>query len=591
MKPVTAIVVVSLVALPLLAQYDKLIEDGKQSDLRGKTIKAANKYQQAATVATTPDQRVQALLSYTDAYRGARSNAQLAPAEASQIEAAFKSALPDATGALSFRVHNDYGVFLLERGDVTGAAKVFADGTKDLDGVPAAMAARYLYNFALAHQKAEQPKEALTAFHQALERDPSFALTGRALLSIDASIDAATGAQDAVGVATFLIDKQQFTQAGEALQRIFETEAWLGQAPDMESALSLFVRWAAEGDVPFETLAQGWPERLAHIADRASGSTSAKANELRHLFVRDLPPRFDVDVVSIFFEHWRSDSQRKNLAFLAASSADTASAAEWKQAFGMYVAAWQLDRENSDVLASMAELLKTNAKSEDGTFLLGQFTAELHQQKALARQAVDAPALLRLNMILGSIAESQDNWGPIDSPGTAAFHYSQALLAYELMREQNPKSAVYPGVYAHLAEAYQHIDRKGEAWKQYLAAANANLAIGNTAAADVMLGAANSLGYAPTPEEAAQLKQLTDRLAFEAPPVTVVSDADIVESVKQRLSAIPSVHGRDIAVASRGGVVTLTGDIPDSVQPYLLFSLKRAGSAIKEVTFAASPRE
>src|SRR5687767_14617360 len=113
-----AAVLIFGVAPVLVAQsYEVLMEKGDGADLRGKTKKAAQRYEAAVAAAATPEQRVDALLAYADAVRGAQPNKDLNAETAADLEGVYKRAITEAKDKNSFKAHNDYGVFLLDRGD------------------------------------------------------------------------------------------------------------------------------------------------------------------------------------------------------------------------------------------------------------------------------------------------------------------------------------------------------------------------------------------------------------------------------------------------------------------------------------------
>jgi Tfp pilus assembly protein PilF len=587
MKRVVAVLTLTFAALPLFGQVSELLEDGKQSDLRGKTIKAANKYEQALKTATSREDRVRAALGYAEALRGTRLNAQLEPAEASPIEAAYKIAVAEGTGELSFKAHNDYGVFLLDRGDSERAAQVFAEGEKDLGSVSPATAARYLYNLGLTRVRAKQPEAALVSYKSSLQNDPTFGLSAEAWFGVIQGFESAKAAPEATNLLSFLLDHKRYARAERYLGKALENEGWYGQSADIERFLASFARWAFEANAPFEKLTTEWLGRLQHVSERVAGEPGAKAKELVQIFVgTELPASFDIE--TNYFQHWRSGDEVLWVSHLLSDAADAFfDAKNAEQACARYIAAWRIDRSNIDSTTRLAEFLK-NWKTPARARLLDDFTYLLFNAKAIASKQADTSAILRLNLVLGSIAESRNQWGPDWAPNTAAFQYRQAVQAYEALRASDAKAPTYPGVYSHLAIAYEHLGRKNDAWQQYVAAADANVHIGNLAAAQLMVEQAAAVTFPATPADEARLKTVTDSIAAAKGTLAPLDDSQIIEAIKQRLSAAPAIQQRQVDVSFVGGVATLRGDLGDDGQR--IVALVKSTDGVKDVKIAAPPR-
>src|SRR6185369_6762482 len=173
---------------------------------------------------------------------------------------------------------------------------------------------------------------------------------------------------------------------------------------------------------------------------------------------------FDEDQCGKYFEHWTAPDERHDLSRLLAVSADSAlNADQPRRAARRFIAAWQVDEGNLEALTTLAELL-SNWKDPDDPTLLDRFIEVLYDQKRNALGKGDSSALLRLNLALGGIFETRGIWGPAETPRTAAYHYRNALRAYEDLRGSATNTPVYPGVHAHLANAYEHLGQKADAW-------------------------------------------------------------------------------------------------------------------------------
>ena len=451
-------VVVLASAVPVFAQYSVLMEKGDGADLRGKTRQAANRFDAAAKAATTPEERVIALLRLAEAIRGARLNAALPTEDAEAIQKAYSEAVAEATGVASFKAHNDFGVFQLDRGDAAAALATFADGEKDFESVPLPTRARYLTNVALARMANHQPEEALVAYREALENDPALDIAAGASFSIIKTFDPPRGAAEAVAFVELLLEKRAYVEAGKYLRSTIDHQAWHDQSEAMERLLDCFVRWAVRSGVPFERLRDDWLERLHRLA-----AAGPKAAELIHVFDgTEFAADFSEDQAGKFFSLWTTSDERRDLSLLVTSSAEVAlNGNAPKRAATRYFVAWQLDRRNLDVLTTLAELLN-NWKDPDDPALLDRFLEVFYVQKVDAVGSGDATALLRLNLALGSIFESRQAWGPAKTPRTAAYHFLNALRAYDELRSTPAKTALYPACARILRTRMNTSGRRGK---------------------------------------------------------------------------------------------------------------------------------
>jgi tetratricopeptide (TPR) repeat protein len=564
------------------------MEKGDGADLRGKTKQAANRFDAAVKAATTSEERVTALLRYAETIRGARPNAALPDDDAAAIQKAFTAAIAEAKGIASFKAHNDFGVFQLDRGDAAAALATFADGEKDLQSVPLPTRARYLNNLALALMANHQPDEALAAYRRALDNDPALDVAAEASFLIIKTFDAPRGAREAVALVELLLEKKAYVATATYLRATIDQQTWLGQSEPMERLLDCFARWAVRSGVtPFERLRDDWLERLRLLA-ALPGAAGPKAAELTHVFDgTEFSTDFSEDQAGRFFSRWTTPDERRDLSLLLISAAEAALNADApKHAATCYFVAWQLDRRNLDVLTTLAELLN-NWKDPSDPALLSRFVEVLYGQNVDAIGSGDATALLRLNLALGSIFESREMWGPASAPRTAAFHFLQALHAYDELRNASANAPLYPGLRAHLANAYEHLDQKAEAWEQYVAAAEENVRIGNMTPAAVMCEKASALGYETSIADALRFGIVRSVIATSLKVKEAQSsDAQIAEVVKQRLSAHPELDIRNIEVDVKQGVVTLKGDLTHGRDAAEATDVTKSAEGVKEIRFS-----
>jgi tetratricopeptide (TPR) repeat protein len=586
-RAVLSLAIAWLLAIPVRGQkYDKLMEAGEGADLRGKTIKAAEKFEAAAKAATTPEERVQAWLSFTDAIRGAQSNAALDQKLADEVQQAYTTVLTEATGPPSFKAHNDYGVFLLDRGDVTKAIQIFADGEKNLGSVGDVTAARYLHNAGIAYGRDNKLEEALRSYRRAIEKD-SIALSADNAFITLSKFEAPRATREAVSLIDLLLEKDRVGQAAKYIRATLESEGWRNQNADLERVVGQFARMAVAAEADHKGIVTHWVPRLKELEDKFDGDTEEKIEQLLLVYEgSDLPMSFDANIEH-HFSRWNTPQERSDLSRLLQKSADAAVlASEPKRASERYIAAWKLDPKNLDALTYLANLLMS-WKSDDSERLLNRLTAQLFDAKGSGLASGDDAAQLRLHMVLGSIFEAKGVWGPAEIPATATYHYAAALDAYERLRN-SPDTPLYPGLHANLAAAYERTGNVRGAWQQYIASAEANLKSGELEAASAMLARSQLVAYEETDEERNRLEQLRAEVAAKRDPAPV-TDAAISEAVQQRIAANPDTEATKLDVTVQNGVVVVTGEVPDQRVVEGVTAVVQNAVGVKEVKVEVEP--
>jgi tetratricopeptide (TPR) repeat protein len=520
--------VLVLAIAPAMAgqSYEELMKRGDGADVRGKTKKAAFQYQAAIKVAATPEQLVAALLAYTDAVRGTVPNRDLDAETAAAIELAYQRAVVEARGLLSFKAHNDYAVFLLDRGRPAEAVDIFKSGEPSFDGVPADTVARYLANYGLAHARSGHPEDALKVYRSALEKDPSFTVPAAAIDSVISGFEPARAAAEEVTLIDQLLRSGRTALARTYIDKMIATEAWHGETAAMERLVRLIVDWFIATEATPEAIAAEWLPKLEHLAADFDDAAREKVEQLVRVYKgNDLPAAFDGDVSSRF-TRWRAPEERRRLAALLLQAGHAAAEQnEPARAAQRYIAAWELDRENLGALTYLTDLLSTWNGEASGT-LFDQLISMLFEQKGAAIGSGDVAGQLRLHMLLGSIFESREMWGPRWDPRSAAFQYARALGAYERLQAKED-APLYPGIHAKLALALEKIGDKAGAWSQYVSAADVNVRGGDVESAEEMLRLCAALGYEPAADEMARAvavrravdaHNLEGRVAAAGPP-------------------------------------------------------------------------
>ena len=565
---------IACVALPLRAQempkeppkdpeqetkWKALMQKGKERDAVGRTRLAAGSFDAAAQVAATPEQRVASLLSYIDATRGSRRNADLQEAEAQAIAAAYTTALTDARGALSFKVHNDYGVLLIDRGNAAAAVRIFAEGETDLSAMSKKTASRYLYNFALAHLKNGETDAALATYRRSLQMDPTLDASAKAAFSLIGGLQPERAAREAAALVDLFLDQGERTTAASYLHASLAKHEWHEQSEAMMALIGSALRYLSQTATLPDAFEREWKPTFDHLRAELPADAQKKLDQLVRVYVGDaLPLSFEKSAVLPLFSSWSDAGERTTLSRVLKSVGDEyARQGKSKPACARYIAAWRLDPDNVDAITYMADLL-LHSPGHDSDALFEQLVGSLFDQKGEAYESKDLASAIRLHNVLGSIFEARERWGPENDPYSALFHYRRAVDLSETLQQRNPSTAVSPGLNAKLATAYQRVGNQSAAWNQFILAAEKSATTGDFDAAELMLSRAKSLNVEPDPAQQARLQRLAEALPKGD---AHVSDADIAAHVKRLLNADPAIDLGRVDVSVTNGVVTLKGTL------------------------------
>jgi tetratricopeptide (TPR) repeat protein len=551
---------VMIAAAPLHAQrYRALMEKGAQADVRGKTIKAANRFEAAIAAAETPEQRVDARFAYIAATAGGGPVLELPATVVSEIEEQYRAVLPEATGVQGFKAHHDFALFLRGLNRAPEAIAVFAEGEQFFPSVSEKTRARYLFNAAQALLEGERYEEAFATMQCVLALDPALGPTAGKAFVILSRLPAERAAGEAVGIVELLLAHEELDLTRSALSNALDPSRaeWHKQADATSRLVSDFARWAFQSGAAFDDIVKNWIPRLQEAAANATSAEVQKVSELAALYANEeIPLSFEADY-EVRFSHWRTPEEQKAISGLAllAGAAFLDQEAPARAAERM-VASWRLDQSNVDPLIYLVSILNEWPEAPAG--LLDEMSAAVFDREGL--RGADFDALLRFHLTLGSMFEDLGQWGPRDVPMTAVYQYERALNAYVHIHDGDPATN-FPGVHSRLANAYQHAGLAREAWEQYVYAASASLAQQEDTGARVMIEGAKTCGYTPTDDEAARLAGVLQELAkYPEPPST---DAALEEDVRAHLWANPEVAAQDLDVAVANGVVNLSFGVDD----------------------------
>jgi tetratricopeptide (TPR) repeat protein len=418
----------------------------------------------------------------------ALADAEAAPARLGEARLRYEQVMKDGDAMEKLAARNSLGVVLLKQGNTKEALATLQQ--IDLAAAPPAQAFVFQTNLARAYETAGQGGPALESYKAALSRQPGFpaAQEGAFRLLRDRTPRAPA---EAIGLIDLL------ARGGESRAAAHRTRdlllAWDG---DAGAALlpSLATQYAAARVRPPEFTDREWPL----LARATSPPLRAALDQLRLVYQDDLAATSsspDPAVLSAWHEpRARAEAMAALLRFLGGVQE---AGERPREALARFWMAWLLARDPEDAVATLAVLEAQPDLPDESTRILETLITTLFQSKGQAYAREDWPRIMRLHVILAGLFEKQGRWGPEFEPATALFQWQHAARAAAAARERDPGQAPAPGIHQSLAGCYRRLGRTGEAWGEYVTAAEMFLAARRPEDAREALAEARALGWSP----------------------------------------------------------------------------------------------
>jgi tetratricopeptide (TPR) repeat protein len=471
----------------------------------------------------------------------ANEAARVSPASVQQVRDLFEGVLAGASGPLLIKAANDYGVYLLRSGQYQHAAKVFAAvecqaaEEKQLD---AATRARYYYNYGKALDATHHALDASAKYREAVRLDPRFdAALEAARLNLK-QLNSFSGPTNiagtllgrlTIGALYALPITSPRLDAGLELFRILLSRGDIAAAADLLSSLaepasrsslaatryldSLVVFLTESRTVPADFNLR-WDPAIAKLAP-LSKSVSSKVDDLRAIYIGDLPLVLNPEGADALFPAWKQSPYRSDLSALLKAVGDTyADQQQYQPAFRRYALAFDLDTSNIDAALYMANLLFSLPAELDprGDVLDDLIGAIFPSSSDIPiYRGDDWPDILRFHTILGAILERQGRLGPPTTAWTASFHWEKAIRAEAIVAERFPDQKMpSPLLHEKLAAFYASSGRSQTAFGLYLNAVYENFSLDEARRARDLLNTAAPLQRAASPDQLASFKLAGD---------------------------------------------------------------------------------
>jgi hypothetical protein len=181
---------------------------------------------------------------------------------------------------------------------------------------------------------------------------------------------------------------------------------------------------------------------------------------------------------------WRFNNQSaQSMAMVLAHIADFYETnGQPEMALGRYGAGWEIAHA-PQCAVKYSSLLSRTPRLDPGDRLVDSLVQEIFIEKGQAYIIGDWAHILPLHIALGTIFEERRKWGENGDPRGALFQWQHAIRADAEMRRQNSSTPPSPGLHIHLGNVFRGIKRNEDAVREFLAAGEGFIAVGDLAEA------------------------------------------------------------------------------------------------------------
>ncbi len=382
----------------------------------------------------------------------------------------YESAVRDSTGAQATLARNNFGTWLLRRERYADALSVLSKMDVSADSERRTV---YGYNQARALELTGRTSEALQRYMNLTASDPTFSPSadGAARVLRAAS---APDAKTCSALVTTLLAKGQTDAAERVTRRLLSgpvTGAWGG------ALLGLRLRYSVAARLDRERLRTEQTYLSSLAAD--SEVRQQVANVDRVLRDGKLPLITHDDEAQDTFRMRSTPAVIEPFAAFVKYVGDLFSdEGHYQQALHRYLLAWQLDANHGESAVYAAALIRSHPDVDPRQEALDALLTDIFDRKGMFIAERDWPNSLRMHVVLGSIFEKLERWGPETNPRSALFQWKAAIDDENRMRQANRTLSPSPGLYQSLAEAYGRSGDRASAATYFERAARAFTEIG-----------------------------------------------------------------------------------------------------------------
>jgi tetratricopeptide (TPR) repeat protein len=417
---------------------------------------------------------------------------------------------------------NNYAAIALQQERIDEAMSTLDQGYETAKRLTdRAAQARYLFNYGRMVERHADPNDALTLYREAYLADP------RRPQAAEAGVDLALrlGVLPAAAVLLQGLVVEGHPAAAEPYLKALTGEPALAGEPTFTAIVEVFYDYLPAARVEPARFAKVWRAPLQRMAPDLAREAAERLDLVFLAYDPEPPIIFDSYQVRARYAPWFGSPEDSRGAaeilarpsqFLTAMGEIHADLGRLGHALALYAAAWAMNTANLDAGLYAASLLLEYPEELDpeGRYLR-RFISNLFAGKGEAYIGDDLPNILRFHTILGTIFSNQERWGDSGTVESAIFQWENALRASRRLAQQGrTEEAAAPGLHAKLADAYDAVGRRSDAFDSYLRAADEALRIGNDELArGVLLTDIEALSYSPSAEQRQRLEDLRSKIS------------------------------------------------------------------------------
>ncbi len=376
---------------------------------------------------------------------GKAAISQNKPLMLAESEKIYKEVISSSRGVPQLKASNNYCAQLLRRKRPGEAVAVMKNVERTFASQPIDRKAksRFLYNYGKALQMAGDHDGAYKALQDSMKADPRFKQAAR-----DAAQIALDSRSESIGIPQMLelTGKQlvlfDYEGAGGNLREALVVDHWIGHKLYPQLFVQL-VRYLTVADLDAKTFQAKWAPLMSRIKNnrRLGTDMRAMANQIVAIQTGRLELDLDPGSVRYTFRYWTRQEEAGTNKVVTKALSDfmktTGDRFQDKDALdkslACYSNAWALNPENMEAGLYMANLLLYDFQKGDRVldpeggilrwFIETLFSAKNDQYRRLGG---DWERILKCHIILATIFEKRNHWGPPTNPSTAAFQWKYA---------------------------------------------------------------------------------------------------------------------------------------------------------------------
>ena len=470
-----------------LRAYNSYLQSAAALEAKRQIDTAGEHYSRAVDAAPSRTERVEAWLAWAGLLSRNPGSGEVARQRASKAETLYTTILSQGEGELKLKAHNDFGVFLLRRGQVDKASSILAViENASWPGVEgSSLRARYLYNYGRALERSHRPADAYSRYLEAIKLDPEFELTREAADRLARQPSSPGGRpfpDPTLPLAKALLAQNRLQEAESSLRRLASQPDRL-RNEDPEGFVDLLVQYLTSAQVDPEQFDQSWKASLVSLQETLPSPAAERLGEIRDGYSAPLSVEFHPGTATATFKAWSNAERVRPFSnFLKMIGDAYASRGKLRSSLERYSQAVSLDPTNSVAALFLTNLLvEYSSQLDPQGVLLHQWTEQSRGAEENAHASGDLKHYVHLHSLLGTYFEKEN-------PQIAIFQWRQAVKAQEKFAAMEPgEAAPKPALYERLGTAYAAVGDKDQAAREYRIAAVAYANQSNPAKATDLL--------------------------------------------------------------------------------------------------------